>query len=241
MINGGAKNGIACFSVSQSGLRPLDSAARSISPALQQTTPPKGPDNTVSQVSFSPNHDYVIATVKGIAPTRLATIFVWKVEDGIVCGDATTTQIPDLYNAFGFSFVGSNDKIFVSSVNYGGSFLALDPSSYQLRQTSNITVPGQAASCWSAYCPELDTAIAVSAGAPLMGLADASTEKLIGALRYDADLMGGLDNVVHGTTMFFLTGTADIGMVDLKEQKLIGEYNLTGRVGSRAYWQGLAM
>ena len=241
VVNSGARNGVGCFSVSSSGLKPLDTTARSVSPALQQTTPPKGPEQTASQISFSPESDYVIATIKGIQPAHLATIFVWKVENGIVARSSVPTQIPGLYDAFGFSFVGSNDRLFVTSDYYGGSFLALDPELLTLKLTSNVTLPGQQAPCWSAYCKELNTVYAVEGGGPAIGVADVSTEKLTGVIKYDENLLGGFDNVVVGTTMFFLAKTAEIAVLDLKGKELITSLDLSGRVGDRKFWQGLGL
>lgn len=240
VLNGGARNGVACFSVSPFGLKPLDSAPRSVSPALQQSVPPNGPNSTASQVAFSPNSKYVVADIKGTSPTP-GTLFVWKVQHGIVSTDAVTSQIPGLYNAFGFSFAGSDDKIFVSSPQYGGSFLALDPHSLKLTQTSNVTVPGQVGSCWSAYCAELDTAYAVAAARPAIGIADAATEQFAGLINYDAGLVGAFDDVVEGTTMFFAANAAEIGAVDLKTKKQVAAFNLSGKVGDRKIWQGLAL
>ena len=242
MLNGGARNGVACFSVSPSGLTPLDAAARSVSPALQQSTPPKGVPNTASQVAFSPDSKYLIASIKGTFDTRLGTLFVWNVENGVISTNAVTSQIPHLYSPFGFSFVGSDANIFISSLDYGGSFLALDPQSLKLTQTSNITVPQQGgATCWTAYCAELDTAYAVIAGVPHLGVADVTTEKFEGLLNYDAGLGGAFDNVLDGSRMFFLAGPAEIGALDLRSKEQIAAFNLSGRVGDRKLWQGLGM
>ena len=85
VANSGAKAGVACFSMSSiTGLAPLDTSLRAFdinrkhlfiiasfcsTDYNQETTPPIGPTNTVSQVFFDENSTALFTTVKG-DPTK---------------------------------------------------------------------------------------------------------------------------------------------------------------------------
>src|SRR5947207_7717037 len=61
VVNGGAKDGVTCFSVDAAkGLDTLDTAPRPFN--IGQSTPPSGPLGTVSDIFFAPDNSSLIVT-----------------------------------------------------------------------------------------------------------------------------------------------------------------------------------
>src|ERR1700737_2695626 len=62
-VNSGGQSNLACFSVSHAGLAPLTGTVRSL--GVNQTNPPTGPANTVSDVLFNQDQSQLLVSVKG--------------------------------------------------------------------------------------------------------------------------------------------------------------------------------
>lgn len=75
-LNGGAKNGIRCFKVNAQGMTPIAGSDRNL--GLNQTTPPAGPANTLSDILFNEDSSALMVSFKGNPdqPGFLATFTV---------------------------------------------------------------------------------------------------------------------------------------------------------------------
>lgn len=142
--------------------------------------------------------------------------------------------------AFGFSFVDEN-RIFLSDVTYGGSLVALDRHTLHATEQTHNVAPLLKGSCWAAYSAKLGKAYAVDAGSPRFSVVDVQSGKNDGYMDLDPGVKGAFDTVVRGTTAFFLGAVGVVGVQDLETNKPVQGLVLTGEVGPRVYWQGLAM
>ncbi|TAQ86477.1 hypothetical protein B7494_g5199 [Chlorociboria aeruginascens] len=149
VANSGAKAGIACFSMSACGLTPLDTALRTF--ALNQTTPPKGPTNTVSQTFFNADSTALLTTVKG-DPTVNNTGFlsVFPVVNNVVSTQDTQSSPSGTAVLFGSALIPGSPNIFVTDASFGSATLALSSSNIATVSAST-KIADQAATCWAAF------------------------------------------------------------------------------------------
>lgn len=167
----GAKAGVSCAPYSaQSGIGAAD-ALRPFN--LGQTTPPKGPLNTVSQVFFSGDELTLFATVKG-DPTVMNTGFLaaFPVQnDRSTCHVAATVAATGVTSSpsgtavlFGSSPIKGSTNLFVTDASFGGAVLSVDGTTDKASTVGKGVVDGQAATCWVAISPASNTAFVTDAG-----------------------------------------------------------------------------
>ncbi|XMA14809.1 hypothetical protein WAI453_007600 [Rhynchosporium graminicola] len=112
VANSGAKVGVTCFTMCPIvGLMPLDTCRRPFE--LNQTTPPVGPLNTVSQVFFNADSTKLMTTVKG-DPTKNNTCFlsVFPVENKLVPTKETRSSPDGTAVLFGAALLPNSNEIF---------------------------------------------------------------------------------------------------------------------------------
>ena len=248
-INGGAKNGVTCFSADHvKGLISLDSSPRPLSPYLSQSTPPVGPPGTASDIFFNPASTALFAVVKGNAgttPPTPSTYFVWPVVHGSVSREAVVTRIPDLLINFGGNFVSDNILASVEST-FGVALLKVDPS-LELTEEVHTVVPNQVAICWSVYAPRFDAFYAVDAGTGLLTAINPRTGAIKGQFSYNAAEFGfPLDVAVDRTSMYILTTNASVAVISLNGSNSGNVPTLAQNLdisegGSKKLFQGMAM
>jgi hypothetical protein len=115
VANSGSKAGIACFSVCKTkGLTPLDSTLRPIN--LNQSTPPIGPTNTISQTFFNSDSTALITTVKGDpAVNNTGFLSVFPIENGRVSRNETRSSPNGTAVLFGTALIPSPaNSIFIT-------------------------------------------------------------------------------------------------------------------------------
>ena len=251
VLNGGAKAGVACYKVDEkNGLFPLDTALRLI-PGFEQSTPPLGPPNTASQVSFAPSSRFLIAIAKGNMTTP-GVIAAYPVQDGQVSTKPVVSRIPDLKTNFGSVFLQPYSRLFMTDGDTGGASLFANPRSLEMKQVAVANASSSLkASCWANWSPELDRVYAIGSGKPTMASVDAQTGALKGIVNFDKSFMGAFDTVIDGTKAYFLAATPQIAVIDLASAKdggsaeTIQSLDLSGDgtagVGNRTFWEGLAM
>jgi hypothetical protein len=146
VLNGGTKNGVACYKVSSKGLKPFGEFH---SLGLNQTNPATGPRGTVSHVLFSEDGSKVHASVKGLPGTSDGFIASWDVaSDGTLSRSDIISIPPPGEGLIVFEMV--NIKGVPSAVMAVDILLGLTVYNFSGPMTEYIpyTIPGQAASCW---------------------------------------------------------------------------------------------
>ena len=246
-LNGGAIGGVTCFSTDhKKGLTVLDKAPRSISPFLNQTTPPIGPPGTGSNIFFNPASTALLAVVKGnpgtIPPTP-STFFVWPVIDGKVSTTAVVSSPSDLLVDFGGNFI-SDDSLLVTDASFGVALLTVT-SSWQVVEEVHTLVAGQIALCWTFYAPRFDTLYAFDAGRTLVTEIDPHSAAIKGHFKFDSIFRGGFDAAVDRTNLYILTGTGSVVVINLKGSNSgavptqVQAYNISADESTKMF-QGMA-
>ncbi|KAJ9148577.1 3-carboxymuconate cyclase [Pleurostoma richardsiae] len=204
----GAKAGVACSSFSAQGIAAMDTL-RPIN--LNQTTPPVGPTDTVSQVFFSNDENTLFTTVKG-DPTKNNTGFLASFPVQRACGSnskgarsagpASVSQMGVMSSPsgtavlFGSSTIPGSTDLFVTDASFGGTVLAIDPEADTATLKGKATVDGQKATCWVTISPATNTAF----------VTDVSVNRLVEMSVSNASIQGQID----------LSANGDPGLIDLK-------------------------
>ncbi|KAJ7158737.1 hypothetical protein C8R46DRAFT_399097 [Mycena filopes] len=156
-VNGGAINGVACFSVDKTkGLTPISNTVRSLN--LNQTTPATGPAGSVSHVIFSEDNKQLIASVKGVPPTP-GILAVWDIAaDNSLSQDFKAVQ-PAKGGLLPFSMtvIPGKNAILATDAGLGVDvfdFSAGAAAGVAAGKSSTLPIDGQGATCWSSFSPQ---------------------------------------------------------------------------------------
>jgi len=156
-VNGGAINGVACFSVDKTkGLVPIANTVRSLK--LNQTTPATGPAGSVSHVIFSEDNTQLIASVKGVPPTP-GIFAVWDIAaDGSLSEDFKAVQ-PAKGGLLPFSMtvIPGKNSILATDAGLGVDIVDLSGGAADgvaAGKSSGLAIDGQGATCWSSFSPK---------------------------------------------------------------------------------------
>jgi len=156
VLNGGAVNGVNCYTVdSKSGLTVKPNTLRALN--VNQTTPANGPAGSLSQVIFSEDGKYLVASIKGIPPTP-GFLALWDImEDGILSQNLTKVY-PGQGGLLPFSMTPIPGTTAILATDAGVGFDIFDLSNIQEASNSSkttvIPIAGQSATCWSSYSPK---------------------------------------------------------------------------------------
>ncbi|KAJ3194013.1 hypothetical protein HDU67_004884, partial [Dinochytrium kinnereticum] len=175
VLNGGQKDGIACFGVDAvKGLTPLDKTARLLN--FNQTTPPVGPVATASHVFFKPDGSALFATIKGdpADPAKTGFLASFQVKNGKV-GRKVGKSVPQGSKVlFGSSFAGTSDTLVATDAAFGALSFTVDPATGLAVAVEGgvavdgavgvTTVDGQTATCWAAFSAGTQTTFVTDIG-----------------------------------------------------------------------------
>ncbi|VDB96740.1 unnamed protein product [Peniophora sp. CBMAI 1063] len=158
VLNTGAVNGIAGFTVTKDGLQPQDGTFRPL--GLNETTPSTGPFGAASQVVYTQDEKNVIAAVKGplFGPGFLAA---WPIgDDGQLAENFTEiATAPGGGHPFSLTPIPGQNAFFSADFSIGVDVYDFSNGIEGVNnspRTIGVAVPGQDATCWSAYSELLD-------------------------------------------------------------------------------------
>jgi hypothetical protein len=183
----GHSNGISCASFDdRNGIGKFDDL-RSF--GLTQTTPPTGPPNTVSQVSFTDDESLLIATVKADPPNnKPGFVSVFQVAESRVSRDETRSSPNGTAILFGFDQIPGTNELFVTDPSIGAAVLSLNPRDCKVSTVKAIAIPNQKAICWSAFSPATESVF----------VADGGLDRLVELSTKDGSIMGYIDLSANG-------------------------------------------
>ncbi|KAL8707611.1 MAG: hypothetical protein Q9220_007398 [cf. Caloplaca sp. 1 TL-2023] len=153
--NTGVRAGIACFAMNaQTGLKPLMHSR--IDFPINQTTPPVGPTNTVSQVLFNQDESMLITTVKG-DPTKNNTGFLsmLPIQNGCPAAQDIRSSPTGTAVLFGTASIPGSTDLLATDASFGAATISTTGTPTVL---SKVSVSGQKATCWAAISPLTRTA-----------------------------------------------------------------------------------
>ncbi|KAI0322605.1 hypothetical protein OF83DRAFT_1167471 [Amylostereum chailletii] len=156
VLNGGAINGVKCFTMDQTlGLVPAANTWRPL--GLNQTTPPTGPAGSASHIIFTEDQKNVIVAVKGNADLGMGGFLAaWDVmPDASLSSNFTRMALPAGGNIpFSLGVIPGKNSLLVTDAAVGidvvDTAAGLAAASTSNRSTT-LPVPGQTAICWNAF------------------------------------------------------------------------------------------
>ncbi|WWC63320.1 uncharacterized protein I303_105920 [Kwoniella dejecticola CBS 10117] len=157
VANAGSQSYIRCFNIRETGLELMSSFRYDLE--LGQTDPPVGPPKTPSDLSFTADGQILFVTVKGSANASEAP--AGRIELFDVSSDSVSHK-STVYAASGpgglpFSITPIADSAaYLVTDPAGGADIIRIERDGSVSYNTSITIPGQAATCWSAYSPVTD-------------------------------------------------------------------------------------
>lgn len=246
----GAVAGVSCANFDENGigamdeLRPFD---------IQQSTPPVGPTNTVSQVFWSEDETKMFVTVKGDPAVNntgfLSTFDIEGQETKCLSRDETRSSPEGTAVLFGSLPIPGTNQIFATDASFGAAILSVGADNTASVEAAQ-EVEGQTATCWVTISSATNTAFVTDVGVPRiveMSLDDAS---IVGQLDLaDTGASGLIDLRAAGGMMYVLAGGdgASAGaQVLVVSASTSGNLNLVqafdlGELGASANAQGMVV
>jgi hypothetical protein len=204
VANSGAKAGIACFSMCPTnGLKALDTSLRAFN--INQTTPPVGPTNTVSQTFFNADSTALLTTVKG-NPTVNNTGFlsVFPVVNNSVSAEDVRSSPAGTAVLFGTALIPNSSDIFITDASFGTATLAISSGNIATVAAST-KIADQVATCWAAFSDVTKSAFVTDVAVNHLVEVDTSSGKLIRELNLTNGNPGMIDLVSAGNFIYALS------------------------------------
>src|SRR5258706_155708 len=152
VVNGGEINGVQCFKPDEAlGLIAVPNTNRPLN--LPQTTPPTGPQGTLSDFLFSEDSKKLLFSVKGVPPTP-GFVASWDVADDGSLSANFTASPPAQGGLLPFSMSIIPGKNAVLAADAGIGFSTFDLSTIGAEGTAKsqvFPIDGQGATCWSSF------------------------------------------------------------------------------------------
>ena len=170
---------------------------------INQTTPPVGPTNTVSQLLFSEDESRLFGLVKGdptVNNTSFFSVFPVQSGDWRMGASLATTDIRSSPSGtavlFGSQDIPGTNNVFVTDASFGGAVVAVDPTTNEASTIARQEIAGQMATCWSTMSSVTGTAF----------VTDVLVNRIVEMSLTDASIVSIID----------LTANGDQGLIDLK-------------------------
>lgn len=208
VANTGAKAGLACFDVDpKKGLTPLSQSL--IEFPIGQTTPPIGPENTVSQSLFNEDQTMLLTTVKG-DPTKNNTGFLsmLPVTDGCPADKDTRSSPAGTAVLFGSAIVPGTNTLFATDASFGAATISLDSAPKLLSKT---TIAHQKATCWAAISPLTKTAFVTDVAVNHLVEIDPANGETKQSVTLPNNNPGMIDLVAAGKMVYALSPGKEVG------------------------------
>lgn len=124
---------------------------------LDQTTPPVGSTNTVSQTFFSADEPLLFTTVKDDPPTnKTGFLSAFAVEQVQAADGATVMTLAEVDTRstpkgtavlFDSQVIPGTSNIFVTDAAFGAAILSVDPVTVEATTIAKVEVDGQVTTC----------------------------------------------------------------------------------------------
>lgn len=234
VANSGAKAGVACYKitakglVAEGGLRPFN---------INQTTPPAGPENTVSQTFFNEDSTALLTTVKG-DPTKNNTGFIssFPVDNGCVSMNGTQVSPQGTALLFGSSALPGTSNIFVTDASFGSATIS-NPSDASAAVNASTKIDNQKATCWVAVSNVTGTAFITDVGRNTLNEVDVNTGDLVKGLNGTNGNLGMIDLASRGNFIYALApGNSSAGV-----KPTVAVFDVSGGKGTAKEVQNFAI
>lgn len=154
VLTGGASAGIRCFTYNMSGLYVLSTMDRDLSSYISQSTPPSGPQGTMSEILFSADNSALIVSVKGYNNTMPGFLLFYPFVDKYTLAMNPIKQTPaNSVLPFSMTLVDMNGLL-VTDPGPNGVLTMTYTSKNGTISNSMLTMVNSTlagALCWSTY------------------------------------------------------------------------------------------
>ncbi|KAH0557184.1 hypothetical protein GP486_005026 [Trichoglossum hirsutum] len=204
VANTGAKSGVACFKASAQGLQPLQQTQRAL--PIGQTTPPTGPEGTISHALFNSDSSALLVSVKGDpAKNDSGFMAVYPVgADGSVANRETRSSPAGTAVLFGMANIDAS-TVLATDASFGAAVLSLSSSSQSFSTVSKTPIGDQKATCWAALSPATGSVFVTDVGANHLVEIDPADGKLLRDLDLDNQNPGMIDLAAAGNFVYALS------------------------------------
>jgi hypothetical protein len=203
VVNSGGASNLACFSVSKKGLTPLNNTVRSL--GVNQTNPPTGPANTVSDILFNQDQSALLVSVKGTPNGTVGFIANYGISGKhFRLDEEPVISTPDKgVLPFSMTLVGQcGDVLFNTDAAFGVSISQFDPETGDIIASSSVAIDNQTATCWSSTSPRTGSFYVTDVGNAIVSefSVDPTGPSTALLARYTLDGVGGrIDQAVAST------------------------------------------
>ncbi|KAJ8119196.1 hypothetical protein ONZ43_g3812 [Nemania bipapillata] len=255
----GAVAGISCAPFSaKTGLGRMDTL-RGV--ALDQTTPPVGPTDTIAHAFFSEDESTLLTMVKGDPDTnKTGFVSMLPISQKASCRKGAPAVFAaaqkDMRSTpsgtgvlFGSQVIPGTDTVFASDASFGAVVLKVDLKAGKATTLSAQKIDGQSATCWSAFVPATNTVFVSDVSVPRLVEMSPKNASIISITELaDTGASGFIDLKASGAFLYALApgnGTVDpmILVLDISggpaTAKPIQMFDLKGMAGVNA--QGMAI
>ena len=154
-LNGGANNGVQCFTATDSGLVALPSSTYQPL-GVMETTPPSGPGGSLSDITFNTDGSLLFVSAKGVPGSNrtnngfIATFTVSGAGATATLSMVAKSSPMGSVLPFSLTLLPGTDTIVYTDPSSGYG-VASYTTNGALSASAIYPVPGQGANCWSAY------------------------------------------------------------------------------------------
>jgi hypothetical protein len=232
VANSGAKAGITCFSMcATNGLKALDTSLRAFD--INQTTPPVGPTNTVSQTFFNEDSTALITTVKGNpAVNNTGFLSLFPVVNNSVSSQDIRSSPAGTAVLFGTALIPNSTNIFVTDASFGSATLSISADNIAVVSAST-KIADQAATCWATISDVTKSGFVTDVAVNHLVEVDTTSGRLIRELNSTNGNPGMVDLVSAGNFIYALSpGNATT-------KAAVTVFDISGGQGSKLTWAWL--
>ncbi|EFY95277.1 3-carboxymuconate cyclase [Metarhizium robertsii ARSEF 23] len=240
VTNTGRRAGVQCFKTLDR-LQPLGDY---MPLPINQTTPPVGPPNSVSDIVFNPSQTALFVTIKGngMGP---GYVYAYQVANGRINPQPVISRPPGLLLDFSLTFLSDSAGV-VTDPAYGASYISI-ARNLSVAVSNKITVPGQGATCWSVFAREFDTVYLSDGASPNITALDPVSGRTKFVITGDSRSTGSFDSAVDRSSLYVLQGSAAVAVFHLQGSKSgdrtpsLSQYLDLSSFGARSGWIGMAV
>ena len=165
VLNGGSRNGVQCFVADKKrGLLAIPQSQRSLN--VNQTTPPSGPPNSLSDIIFSEDGSKLFAAVKG-NPPQPGFIATWDVQHDGSLSQNFDKSVPE-GGALPFSMTPIPGTGALLNTDPGIGYNIFDFSKGNVASSKSYPVAGQKTICWSVRSQQTGTYFIIDVGTAII-------------------------------------------------------------------------
>jgi hypothetical protein len=219
---------------------------------LNQTTPPVGPTNTVSQAFFSGDESRLFTTVKGDLTknnTGFFSVFPVTNEDGPSGASLASQDVRSSLDGtavlFGSAIIPGTSNVFVTDASFGGAVLSVDSSTNKATVTAKQAISGQKSTCWAAFSQTSKSVFVTDVGVNHLVEMSTTDAKILNTAELSNGDPGLIDLRAAGDFVYALSpgnGTTSAAMTvfNAAANKQAQHFNLS-QFGVNRNAQGLAL